>query len=285
MSPDELRETLILAYRQACELDVLAFKPGNVSVYADGHGMDVENFRHSADASSGPICDASLSLGEKIRQAVRATWTVVDCNTNLGIVLLCAPLIQAMQQRRGSNLRESLALVLRGTTREDAAAAFEAICLAAPGGLGEAPEQDVHAAPQVTLSEAMALAAHRDRVAYQYVTDYRDIFEFALPRYRAALQRWSDEAWAAAYVFSGVLRRIPDSHIERKYGDRFTPWVTERIALLDEWFSRAERPEQCLELVREIDAEFKAAGVNPGTTADLTVASALAARLDTLFDR
>ncbi|MFI3185897.1 MAG: triphosphoribosyl-dephospho-CoA synthase, partial [Methylococcaceae bacterium] len=39
-------------YLQACEVDVLAFKPGNVSVYAEGHDMTVADFRLSAEVSA-----------------------------------------------------------------------------------------------------------------------------------------------------------------------------------------------------------------------------------------
>src|SRR5664279_5781975 len=86
-------------YCQACEVDVQAFKPGNVSVYADGHDMSVADFRLSAKVSTEPLCNFDYSLGEKIYYAVKATREAVGCNTNLGIILLCAPLIQAMSQK------------------------------------------------------------------------------------------------------------------------------------------------------------------------------------------
>ncbi|BBL72279.1 triphosphoribosyl-dephospho-CoA synthase [Methylogaea oryzae] len=283
MSRRDLRQAVQQAYLEACELELQAFKPGNVSVYSEGHGMTVEHFRRSAAASAAPLADPSLSLGEKIREATRATWAVVDCNTNLGILLLCAPLIQAVQQPRGADLRQSLSVVLQNTTREDAEAVYEAIRLASPGGLGEAPQQDVRDAPQVTLLEAMALAAQRDRIAYQYVNGYPDIFDFAIPRYHTSRRPGKDEAWLAVDIFAGLLRRIPDSHIERKYGDRYSRMVAERMALVEESLSK-DGPDRCLELLREVDAEFKAVGVNPGTTADLTVAGLLAVRLCALFD-
>lgn len=284
VSRSELRQALQEAYLEACELELQAFKPGNVSVHSEGHGMTVEYFRRSASASAGPLTDPSLALGEKILEATRATWSVVDCNTNLGILLLCAPLIQAVQQPRGGCLRESLAAVLGATTRADAEAVYEAIRLASPGGLGEAPEQDVRNLPQVTLGEAMALAAGRDRIAYQYISNYADIFDFAMPKLHTSRWREDGFVWAVVEVFVGLLRRVPDSHIERKFGSRHTKMVAARMALVEESLSKADRPYRCLDLLREVDAEFKAAGINPGTTADLTVASLLALRLGVLFD-
>lgn len=284
MSRPDLRLALQQAYEEVCELELQAFKPGNVSVYSEGHGMTVEHFRRSAAASSVALADPSLSVGEKILAAARATWSVVDCNTNLGILLLCAPLIQAVQQPCGGSLRESLSAVLRNTTRADAEAVYEAIRLASPGGLGEAPRQDVRESPQVTLVEAMALAAERDRIAYQYVSGYIDIFDFAIPRYHTSRRLGKDEAWVAVEIFAGLLRRIPDSHIERKFGGRYTRMVAERMALVDESLFEADGPDRCMALLREVDAEFKTAGVNPGTTADLTVAGLLAVRLCVLFE-
>ncbi|MSS76409.1 MAG: triphosphoribosyl-dephospho-CoA synthase, partial [Methyloglobulus sp.] len=153
-------------YRQACEIELQAFKPGNVSVYAEGHDMTVGDFRISAEVSAKPLCNPAYSLGEKIFHAVKATRDAVGCNTNLGIILLCAPLIQAATAvNSDSTLRHALSQVLAATTIKDADWVFKAIALAAPGGLGEADEQDVHNPATVTLTQAMQIAAGKDRIA------------------------------------------------------------------------------------------------------------------------
>jgi triphosphoribosyl-dephospho-CoA synthase len=122
-------------YQQACEVELQAFKPGNVSIYADGHDMTVADFRISAEVSAAPICNANYSLGEKIYYAVKATREAVSCNTNLGIILLCAPLLQAASQvQPGMALRDALRNVLTATTIDDADWVFKAITLASPGG-------------------------------------------------------------------------------------------------------------------------------------------------------
>ncbi|MFP3607729.1 triphosphoribosyl-dephospho-CoA synthase, partial [Paraburkholderia sp. SIMBA_053] len=59
-------------------------------------------------------------------------------------------------------------------------AAYRAIALANPGGLGDAPEQSVHAPPTVDLREAMSLAAERDSIARQYANGFADIFGLGL---------------------------------------------------------------------------------------------------------
>ncbi|BBA35329.1 ATP:dephospho-CoA triphosphoribosyl transferase [Methylocaldum marinum] len=279
-------DVLLSAYLDACETELRAFKPGNVSVYSEAHDMTVEDFRRSAAASGPFLCDPELNLGEKIFQATRATREVVRCNTNLGIILLAAPLFQAVQEiRGGETLRDALRRVLGTTTQTDAAWAYKAIRLAQPGGLGESPEQDVHDEPEVTLLEAMVLAEHRDRIAYQYTNSFVDVFEFAIPSYHRNLSRWGDKEWSAVAVFAGLLMRIPDSHIERKFGARYTGIVASRMAQIDKALSVSDRPEQVMPLLREVDAEFKSCGINPGTTADLTVACLLAVRLEALLSQ
>ena len=270
------QDRLKKAYEDACEVELQAFKPGNVSVYSDGHDMTVEDFRISAKVSSDPITNPDFSLGEKIYYAVKATRKAVGCNTNLGIILLCAPMLQAMSiKKEHQPFRQVLASVLENTTIEDADWAFKAISLASPGGLGDSEDQDIHEKPDVTLTQAMAIAGDKDRIALQYVTNYKDVLDFAVLRYNTAVDCWGDADWATVAVFAGLLRQFPDSHIERKYGKKHTGMVTEKMALLDDELSKTDKPELLEKLLYSIDQEFKSAGVNPGTTADMTVATVL----------
>ncbi|MDD2768142.1 MAG: triphosphoribosyl-dephospho-CoA synthase [Methylococcus sp.] len=272
------------AYLWACETELQAYKPGNVSVHSEGHGMTVEHFRSSAIASAAELCRPEPGLGERIYRAINATWNAVECNTNLGIVLLAAPLIAAAQSKRtGETLRNTLKRILRDSSIEDADWVYRAICRAQPGGLGTAEKHDVRTPPRITLRAAMRTAADRDRVAYQYSCDYTDVFDFIIPRYHTALSQWDNEGWAAVAAFSGMLARIPDSHIERKFGPRYSPWVSEKMALIEKTLSYTARPESVLGLLRDVDVDFKTRGINPGTTADLTVASLLAVRLEAIL--
>ena len=160
---------------------------------------------------------------------------------------------------------------------------FKAIALATPGGLGESSDQDVSGQATVNLVEAMRLASDRDRIALQYCTGFKDIFDFCVLRYNNAHNRWGNQNWAALQVFSSLLSRFPDSHIERKYGNQFTDRVSARMAELDRELSKTDNPETLISLLYEVDKEFKDGGINPGTTADMTVATVLAVLLGTLF--
>lgn len=279
ITPAQLTE----AYIQACELELQAFKPGNVSVYSDGHDMTVEDFRLSAKVSASAIVNPDYCLGEKIFYAVKATREAVNCNTNLGIILLCAPLLTAAYQvTKSQSLRQALAKVLENTTLADADWVFKAITLANPGGLGESKQQDVKQQATVTLTQAMELASTRDRIALQYITEFKDIFDFAVLRYNEAFNCFFDKCWAAVSVYTALLSCYADSHIERKYGNQHNNWVKEQILLIDYALTNYTKPD-LIDLLYQIDQKFKVKLINPGTTADITVATILVIFLDELL--
>lgn len=279
-----VRQALSDAYIHACEVELQAFKPGNVSVFSDGHDMTVDDFRLSAEVSAAPLTNPAYSLGEKIYYAVKATHQAVACNTNLGIILLCAPLMQAAQRSdRPADLRQALDEVLNNTTEQDADWVFRAILLASPGGLGESEQQDVHRQATVTLLQAMLIAADKDRIALQYTNCFKDIFDFAILTYNRAFVLSGDSGWAALKVYAEMLARYPDSHIERKYGKQYSEWIAEEMALLCKAMDTANKPEEVLPMLYRIDEAFKAKKINPGTTADITVATVLVVLLEQLF--
>ncbi len=280
------RQQLIDIYLQACEIELQTFKPGNVSVYSEGHDMTVADFRLSAQVSAEPLTDPDYSLGEKIFYAIQATRNAVGCNTNLGIILLCAPLMQAAQSKTPSHdLRDALFDVLHSTTQEDANQVFQAIVLASPGGLGESADQDVHQQAEVRLLDAMALAKDRDRIAFQYVSCFKDIFDFAILEYNRAFVLSGDCEWAALTVFTQLLSHFPDSHIERKYGKQYSAWIAEHMILLGKALHTAKTLQDALPMLHSIDNAFKAKNINPGTTADMTVATITAVLLEQLFSQ
>ena len=284
-------EALRGAFVQACTLDVLARKPGNVSDASPGHRMHAGLFLQSAEAAAPPLCVPRRPVGERIEAAVRATRQVVQCNTNLGIVLLCAPIVAAQERRalagHGLSLATSLREVLDRLDVADSRAAFRAIALARPAGLGTAAAQDVAGAPTVGLRDAMALAAGRDRIARQYAAGYADVFDpgaAVLERARDLARRRGDDPRAAEIravqsVFLEFLAAWPDSHIARKHGDAAAHCVMTEAR---PWRERARRgePLDADPAWAAWDDSLKARGLNPGTSADLCVAAALAAALE-----
>lgn len=262
----------------ACRAELDALKPGNVHVHASGHGMEVAQFEASAVAAAPIIAACGVGVGARILGAVEASFAAAGCNTNLGILLLCAPLAAAAEMPGEATLRERLRLVLNGFDDNDAAAVFAAIRLANPGGLGAVPAQDVAAAPTVGLIEAMALAAGRDRIAAAYVTDYADIFEFGVKVLAHAMAHTDDRELAVTTLHMAFLAYFPDSHIARKHGAAMAETVRARAyALAGAWQPVAQR--NTLPKLLDFDAELKRLNVNPGTTADFVVATLFAASM------
>jgi triphosphoribosyl-dephospho-CoA synthase len=281
-----LDEAIVAAtIREACLAEIRAFKPGNVSLASPGHGMQAADFVASAQAIAGVIAAPGASVGERILRAIEATREVVPFNTNLGIVLLCAPLAHAaLQASTERGLRARLASVLATLDSNDADLAYRAIRLAQPGGLGRVERYDVEQAPCVTLLEAMGEARDRDRIALQYVTDYRDVFEIGIPAAQRALARWGSREWAAVAVYLGFLARFSDSHVVRKHGAQVAVSVRREAGELEQALGRASDPAQEMPKLEEFDRRLKAQSINPGTSADITVAALVAMVLDDSLD-
>lgn len=258
------------AFRTACLAELSALKPGNVHVFAAGHGMETAHFEAAAAAAAPALAGAGLSVGARVLAAVAASLEVAGCNTNLGIILLCAPL--AVAAETGGPLREQLAAVLDGLRLADAEDAFRAIAAASPGGLGASDQADVRAPASVTLKQAMALAADRDTIARQYVTGYADLFALGVP----VLAGGPLERRRIEDAYLAFLAALPDSHIARKFGPEAAETVRQdsmALRLRLAGLSPAERHDALF----AFDASLKARGLNPGTSADLTVASIFAA--------
>lgn len=270
------------AFTWACIAELDAPKPGNVHVFADGHRMTVDAFVRSAEAAAASIAAPGARVGARIAGAVEATFAAVGANTNLGITLLCAPLAAAADAGMG-DLRGSLVKVLRALDIADAALAFRAIAQASPAGLGHSARHDVFAPATVNLLQAMTEAADRDRIARQYATAFADIFDLGLPALRASFQAYGEQKWATLATYLGFLAAFPDTHVARKQGAQTATEVRRKAAAVQASLGAAQRPAQLLPELLAWDAELKAAGVNPGTSADLTVATLFAYRLETIL--
>lgn len=271
---------IALRAQMAALLEASAPKPGNVSRYHDFGDTRFEDFLLSAAAIGPAMGDVgALGVGAAVERAVADTRRWVRSNTNLGIVLLFAPLARAAALD-GGPLRRRLAGVLAELGVADAAAAYAAIRAARPGGLGTAPEQDVRTMPTVSLLEAMRLAADRDSIAREYATDFALIFETGLPTLRRA--RAAGAPWPAAVLetFLVLLAAAPDSLIARKRGRAAAAEVSREAArvLAAGAPGSAARDAAVARLDRALRAEGNA--LNPGATADLAAAAIFALLLE-----
>lgn len=260
------------AFKAACMAELEALKPGNVHIFADGHGMMVEDFIASADAVAEVIAQPNLSLGERILQSVQVTQKAVNINTNLGMILLCAPLIQAKLLENGTGLQANIHAVLGASTINDAEACFAAIRLANPAGLGAGVQHDVHAPADCSLLQAMQNAADRDMVAAQYTNNFMHVFD-GMVVYQKALKQWQKPAWATTALHLHFMANFLDSHIVRKQGETIAKLVQNEAREHAAEFANNFNPKNYQSTLMTFDAALKKRGLNPGTSADLTVAS------------
>lgn len=271
--------------RRICELEVQARKPGNVSFASPGHGMTAEMFVQSAASMAAPLCQQGVSLGERVYAAVLATRNAVGCNTNLGIILLVAPLVHAALRTSSVNsLRERVESVLSELRLEDAQYVFDAIRMAAPGGLGKVSRHDVSLPADVDLIEAMQAASSYDRIAWQYAHDYADVFDVLVPLVASTVAARITEEAAVAYVFLDILARWPDSHIARKFDLALAENIRQETVSLRNRLNNANAYSSHADDLVEFDISLKRRGINPGTSADLTVAAFSAFHIQQALD-
>jgi triphosphoribosyl-dephospho-CoA synthase len=244
--------------------------------------MTVDHFLTSATAAARPLTQPGFRVGQRIRGAVEASFNAVGLNTNLGILLLCAPLAAAAE-RTTQTLRDALIEILGDLDRSDADETFQAIAHASPGGLGAAMQHDVHQPAMVNLGEAMAEAAPRDRIALQYVSDFEDIFTTGLKALAKARDRNIVPPWTTVSIYLAFLSKFPDTHIARKFGRETAEKVRlEAIEVLTGYDAKA-KPDESFDDLMTLDTRLKAQGLNPGTSADLTVATLFADRLSSIL--
>ena len=264
------------AAQMACLFEVNSQKPGNVSRQADFCDARFEDFVASAVAVGPAFRDAAdATVGETILRAVSDTRRFVATNTNLGIVLLLAPLAKAAGEGSAEEgFREAVVRVLDGLTVEDACKAYAAIRLAAPSGLGEVDKHDVRGeVVTATLREAMASARHRDSVAREYVTGFEITFELGYEGLRLAWNEGRNFSDCIVQTFLIVLAQVPDTLIARKKGRAAAEGVSRRAGeVLAAGGCLSPRGRE--ELTRfDRDLRRESHGLNPGTTADLVTAS------------
>lgn len=255
----------------ACIWEVSARKVGNVYPGASFRDCGAVDFLLSAAAIRTIFrWPGHSGTGLMVRRATEETRAAVGTNTNLGIIVLLAPLVNAVQPI--SPFRRAVQAELDRLSVVDTQEVYQAIRIANPGGLGDAPEQDVRNEPTVTLLEAMRLAADRDMVARQYANGFADVFDFGVPAFVDAFSRFGCVEAAIIDAQLRWLAAYPDSLIARKNGPAVAEDVQRRAA---EVLSRGgiAMPEGRAAGVA-LDKHLRSDGnkLNPGTTADLITA-------------
>ncbi|MEC7564364.1 MAG: triphosphoribosyl-dephospho-CoA synthase [Planctomycetota bacterium] len=260
----------------ACLMEVSAPKPGNVHRGADFDDLKLDDFQASAVAI-GPAFDAARDqgIGVTILTAMRATQAVVSTNTNLGLLLLMAPLARssAMDQAAVQSVLDSL-------TEQDSHDVYGAISLASAGGLGRQQEMDVGGPPPRSLLEAMQHAQDRDLIAAQYVNGFQQLFEDAVVPLRKKIEKQVPLPAAIVQTHVQFMSLHVDSLISRKCGMEVAHEATQRAQKVLRTYNQDK--ENYESAVGELDFWLRSDGHrrNPGTTADFIGAAIFVGLID-----
>ncbi len=299
---------------QCLELAILlessVHKPGNLSVVTNFEKTRYEHFLASAVAAT-PSFTKAVEQGmaisaRRIRVDEAGVGSIIkDCiadidkwqrggNTLLGTVILLIPLAvasgMAFCQARipMPKVREKLGVITRSTTPEDAVEVYDAIRMAKPGGLGDVPELDLADSDsqkkileeETTLFEVFEIARGYDMICAEWVNNYPVTFEEAYPSLRDQFQNGVDLETAVLQTFLEILAEYPDTLIARKVGNDRAKNVSKRAAEI--LTLGGPRTQQGKNALKEFDGELRREDnlLNPGTTADIIVASLALCILD-----
>ncbi|MBT6848351.1 MAG: triphosphoribosyl-dephospho-CoA synthetase [Planctomycetaceae bacterium] len=248
----------------ACLLEVSAPKPGNVHRGADFEDLTFYDFQTSAVAI-GPVFDLAkqLRVGSLVLAAIQATQSVVSTNTNLGLMLLMAPLAKATVFDE-----TAMPIVMNELTAADAQDIYQAIALADAGGMGEVESMDITDAAPDSLLEAMSAAQDHDLIAAQYGNGFVDLFADAVRPLREKLEAGMILTEAIVETHVQFMSRHPDSLIARKCGVEIAEEAARRARVVVD--ARAQGLDFYVRDLSELDFWLRSDGHrrNPGTTAD-----------------
>ena len=259
-----------------CDIEMESLKPGNVHKYSPGHDMSVEDFLKSSLIISKCLTNNNLYFGEKIFNCVKEIKLKIKQNTNLGIILLLSPLVEVILNHGIISKKELLKKtkkLIRKQNIKNSTPIFKAISLASPGGLGLSKKYDVNKLPKTNIFKAMKYSEKKDFISRQYSNGYKDIFNIGLPAYEKYLRKWKNINWALTGVYLTFLKSFNDTHIIRKKGIKIAQNVKKEAKKYYKYTNNVKNLDKIKKNLLIFDKKLKSNGINPGTSADLTVAT------------
>jgi len=276
------------AVQIASLLEASAAKPGNVYPTKNFKDLNYHHFLYSSAAVFPAFLNLeNKSVGKIILEGVKQTHSFIKTNTNLGILLLIAPLAAAYAGLRKKNLvktdnkeelkqllQQEISLILNNLTRKDAELAYEAINYSKAGNLAEVEDGDIKDRVELTLYQAMKLAQNRDQIAAEYVNDFSFTFNFAYPVFKKNQKKFSKLNDVIIQSYLEILAEHPDTLIARKWGNDFAVEISEKTKKLLNKLKNITDYKIRKQEIQKFDKYLrsKEEKINPGTTADFIAA-------------
>ena len=271
-----------MAFEYACKLDVFSIKPGNVFLNHPAYGMSHKDFLQSSMACSDIMCEQNMDIGLKILESVKASMDVVGCNTNLGIILLCVPIVETVYMDKEHKFdQNNLKIVIDNINYKQTKSIYKAINLANAGGMSSKEEFDLKSnkSENFTLLEAMNFAKTYDYIASEYTNYFYNIINNISLNWRNYFKLMNNDECATTATFLKQIASNPDSLIARKHDLSTAEQVSERFKEIADEYCALKDPNILNNKLLLLDSELKIQGLNPGTTADVVVASIFLNRL------
>ena len=304
MTNQEKAEHIRKCLQLAILLEVSADKPGNVNLTSSFEGTTCQHFLASAIVAGTAFQEAvhrGVSVAENkleikdvgLGQLIKTCASDVNAwqrggNTILGTIMLYVPLaVSAGMTQTDKNysfdfsvLRKNIDLVVKSTTAWDSVHLYEAVDIASPSGLNEAPDLDVtdpHSKERlirenVTLFEVFKIASIYDDICNEWVNNYPVTFDLAYPYLMEQLKNKPLNT-AVVHTFLKILSERRDTFIARKVGKEKAGLVSsDAKAILELGGLDTEEGRKSL---LQFDKKLRLSKnkLNPGTTADLTAAA------------
>ena len=278
-----MSDQLKTIYLESCLEELKVNKPGNHSFNSKIKGMYSEKFLIVSKVSAKFLVKENLSLGEMIFHATKKCIDSINSNYNLGIILLCAPLMKALL-KKPVNLRKELRKVIKDTQVFECDLLIDAIKYANPGGLKKYKGNSnvlEKKKKEKKIYEIMLISSSWDRISMCYVDDYSEIFDFGLPFFTNMKKKVSrDKAVQMLYLL--YASKSPDSHLLRKFGSCKANAVMKMFRMLNLKIIR--NPHKDFDFhIKLMDNYLKNFNYNPGTCADLTVTTLLIDKIKDIF--
>ena len=266
-------------YYESCLEELEAFKPGNHSIFSRIPEMNELKFKYAAKLSSEYLIDKNLSLGESIHGAVKTCQTSLNSNYNLGIIILCAPIIKVFQ-KSVNKPRSALRNLLINISKRDGQLILNAIEIAKPAGIKiYKGKGNIFKKNNLSFRDIMKIGSKHDRISNCYFSNYNEIFDFGLPLLDFLKKRIS-RIKAIEILYINFLCTALDSHILRKFGAKKAKIVKYKALMLNKKIKIFHNNKT---LFKEFDTYLKNSHINPGTCADLTVTTLLIHKIRDIF--
>ncbi len=275
----------------ALRFEVFVPKPGNVSRNQDLADKTYDDFIGAIDVLGpylGQLASSDLT-GECIARASSAMMSSAGQNTHLGSIILLAPLLrgsfialrdEAEPVLSGISpevLRNYLSNVVDGMGPTDVRAFIEAVRQIGP----PLPPVDRYDLTGPEFNEVIDIGMRDfmrsgspdpgqivNTISREYVTDLEITFEQLLPAFLGYVERWTIDI-ALRAVFIDALSIVPDALIHAKFGEETARSVSSLAGGIRS--AGNVMTEEGAGLEDDLNKQLVMSGMNPGTTADLTV--------------